>query len=344
MEYDKSSLRFLIETCRRNEFSAKQTHEFINTAWPEAVSLRRVQQIHAELEAGKEKKEDARGRPRSSRTDENISRVDACVVENPCCCIEFIAEETGIPWTTVRRILVEDLGLEWRIARWLPHKLTDDQKTARVTLCKEMLQTLKKRGSMARTVVIDEKIVYHDPVNNKEINAAWISPNDDQPVVYRRTQFSPKTMVVAAMSFTGKVHVKLVKKGETINSDAYITFLREVFHNFSRHKEPLHTDNILLIHDNARVHTSTAVREFLLSRGVTVLHQPPYSPDTNALDRFAFRAVEEKRHRRTFSTAVEVENHVTDVLKCFSSERLQHEFSELVDDLQSIMNCGGEYL
>lgn len=344
MEYDKSALRFLIETCRRNGFSAKQTHEFITTAWPDAVSLRRVQQILGELEERKEKKEDLRGRPRSSRTDDNISLVDACVVDNPCCSIEFIAEETGIPWTTVRRILIEDLSFQWKLARWLPHKLTEDQKAQRVTFCKAMLQTLKKRGSMAKTVVIDEKIVYHDPVNNKDINAGWIHPNDDQPVVYRRTQFSPKTMVLAAMTFTGKVHVNHVKKGETINSNAYIKFLQEVFHNFSRHNEPLHSDNILLIHDNARVHTSITVREFLQSRGVTVLHQPPYSPDTNALDRFAFRTVEEKRHRQTFLTSMEVANHVTDVLKSFSLERLHHEFSDLVDDLQSIINCGGEYL
>ncbi|CAK9252076.1 unnamed protein product [Sphagnum jensenii] len=172
-----------------------------------------------------------------------------------------------------------------------------DKSALRVTLCEAMLQTLKKRGSFIRTAVaIDEKIVYHDPVNNKDINAGWIDPNDYQPVVYRRTQFSPKMMVVAAMSFTGK--------------------------------SP----------------TSVAVLEFLLSTGVIVLHQTLYSPDTNPLDLFAFRTVEEKRHRQTFSTSMEVENHVTDVLTAFSLERLHHEFSDLVDDLNSIVNRSGDYL
>lgn len=344
MQYDKSALRFVIETCRRNSYSAKQTYDFINTAWPEAVTLRRVQQIHAELEAGVEKEEDRRGRPRTSRNEENIVKVDSCISVDPCLSLEAIELETGIPATSVRRILIEDLGLQWKLARWLPHKLSDSQKAERVAMCKAMLQMLKKQGAMRRVVVVDEKMVYHFPINTKCVNAGWVHPNDERPVVIRRTQFSAKTMIIAALTFTGKVHVEYVPHGESIDSSGYIHFLQAVFHNFSRHCQPLTSDDILVIHDNARVHVSQAVREFLASRNVTVLKQAPHSPDMNALDRFAFSAVEQKRHNRTFAGGEEVRHHVTDVFRGFSLERLQYEFSELVDDLQSIVNCHGDYL
>jgi hypothetical protein len=344
MEYDKSSLRFLVETCRKNSLTPTQTYEFISTAWPECVTLRRVQQIYAELTVAMEQKEDKRGRPRTSRTDENIALVEECINEDASQSLESIEAQTGIPATTVNRILVDDLGLKWKTAHWLPHKLSDEQKAKRVTMGSLMLKILKKHNTMSHIIVVDEKVVYHEPVNNKRINAAWVPPDGDKPVVYRRTQFSPKTMVVAAMTFTGKVHVEYVERGQSINSDAYIQFLRNVFHNFSRHRDPLKAEDVLLIHDNARVHVSVATRQFLDSRGVFVINQPPYSPDTNALDRFGFRAVEEKRHRLSFPSAPEVEGHVTDVLKGFSSERLVNEFHALLEHLQLIIDGGGAYV
>ena len=344
MQYEKSALRFLVETCRKNSMSASEAFEFISTAWPECVTLRRVQQIHAELCAGLEEKEDKRGRPRTSRTEENIAKVQECIDDDASQSVESIELETDIPASTVHRILLHDLGLQWTSAHWLPYNLSADQMAKRVTMARTMLKILKKRDSMNRVIVVDEKIVYHEPVNNKRINASWVNPGGDHPVVYRRTQFSPNTMVVAALTFNGKVHVESMERGQSINSDVYIQFLRNVFHNFSRHKDPLKAKDVLLIHDNARVHVSVATRHFLDSRGVFVINQPPYSPDTNALDRFGFRAVEEKRHRLTFSSAQEVKSHVTDVLKAFSKERLEREFNTLLEDLQVIINRGGAYV
>ncbi|CAG0886118.1 unnamed protein product [Darwinula stevensoni] len=57
-------------------------------------------EIHSELNSGIEKKEDGRGRPRTSRTEENITKVHECITEDPCCSLESIEMETdGIPAT-----------------------------------------------------------------------------------------------------------------------------------------------------------------------------------------------------------------------------------------------------
>ena len=58
MEFDRSALRILVETCRRNAFSAAETHAHITHAWGDVVSLRRVQQIMKELQEGVEKEGD----------------------------------------------------------------------------------------------------------------------------------------------------------------------------------------------------------------------------------------------------------------------------------------------
>jgi hypothetical protein len=78
-----------------------------------------------------------------------------------------------------------------------------------------------------------------------------------------------------------------MKMGGTINIDAYIKFL-QVFHFFHHHKQllhqrwltifALHSDNILLIHNNAIVNASSTVNEFLQSAGVSLFStNPPIS-------------------------------------------------------------------
>ena len=107
---------------------------------------------------------------------------------------------------------------------------------------------------------------------------------------------------------------------------------------------PLSANDCFLIHDNARVHTSRAVQEFLDSRNVFVIKQPPYSPDTNVLDRFGFTIVEQKRTRLDFEDENEVKSFVTDALRTISLGRLVDEFNKLLNDLRNITDSQGSYL
>jgi hypothetical protein len=345
MEWDKSSLRILVETCRRNGMGNSAMHGFITQAWGDVVSLRRVEQLTKNLHEGLVKKEDGRGFSRGeNRTEDAIKAVKKHVKKHASDSLDAIALAVDIPARTVHRILTEDLGFGWKTAKWIPHALSDAQRECRVERCSHLSTLLRRRDSKAHLLVIDEKIVYHEPVNTKCQNAAWVPPGGDQPVVVRRSQFDPKFMVIVAITFTGKVLVQALQRGDSVNADVYIAFLRRVFHNFSRHVSPLQTSDILLMHGNARVHTSAAVRHFLDKRGVTVCAQPPYSPDTNACDRFAFRIVEEKRVGHSFRCAEEVELFVTDTLKSLSQDRLDQEFLKLQRDLLSIVDAHGHYL
>jgi transposase len=349
MNYDKKSLKILVDACRRNGLSPIMSHDFITTAWPECVSLRRVEQIMKELQSTgddvpQSEKEETRGRPRLARTAENIAIVKDCITQHPNWSLDILENELDISSSTIHRILREELGLVWKIARWIPHLLTDAQKAKRVDMCKEVLKVLRRRSSMSRIIVVDEKIVYHTPIGTKNTNAAWITPGGDQPTIARRTQFDHKTMVVVAITFTGKVHSHCMLKGETIDSDAYIRFIEEVFRKFSRHVEPLTPSTAILMHDNARVHVSAKTQQFLAASGISVLNQPPYSPDVNALDRFAFTFLERKRKDITFADSNEVNTFVADTLKTLSLDRLKHEYETLQQDLKEIINKGGDYL
>ena len=48
-------------------------------------------------------------------------------------------------------------------------------------------------------------------------------------------------------------------------------------------------------HDNAHPHVAASVKTFLAGHNVCLLPQPPYSPDTNMLDRRVFSRLENNR-------------------------------------------------
>ena len=83
-----------------------------------------------------------------------------------------------------------------------------------------------------------------------------------------------------------------MKKGEKINSERYIQFLKSLYHNFSRHMKPLNWSISMLIQDNAQSHAARSTADFLQQKQLATIHQPHYSPDFNLLDRFVISYLE----------------------------------------------------
>jgi transposase len=203
---------------------------------------------------------------------------------------------------------------------------------------------MKKRTSLDRIVVIDEKYIFHRPIGTKKSNAQWVSPGGDQPTIAHRTHFDAKTWVIVAVTFSGKSCVQSLKKGDMVNSDTYIQFLRRMNHNFKRHVHPLDWKNTVLWHDNARVHTSRAVRDFLEDKGVTVVKQPPYSPDCNLLDRYIFSKLENERKHIHFESSDQVDQFVTGAVNSISIDSLHREYDRLKNHLDLVVRSKGVYL
>ncbi|GFS18130.1 transposase [Elysia marginata] len=73
--------------------------------------------------------------------------------------------------------------------------------------------------------------------------------------------------------------VDLLARGETVNSDSYIDTLKRLRPRRLRVRPDMDIGNVLLLHDNARPHSSIRTRETIASFGWTTLPHPSYLSD-----------------------------------------------------------------
>ena len=230
--------------------------------------------------------------------------------------------------------------------RWVPHELTEHQKEVRVKHA-NILKVLCQKDICARLIIIDEKWVYHRTVGTKNVNRRWVAADGDRgnrATVARRTIHDAKTMILVAICFDGKFVVDMLRHGETVDSVRYVDFLKKVHHTLSRRVDPLTWEDCLLQHDNARLHTSRFTSIFLSSKHVTLIPQPPYSPDFNLLDRWVFTKLENSRRDTNFEDENHVLQLVTDELRGLQEDDLKYQFTKFKTDLQAIIEAGGNYL
>ena len=98
------------------------------------------------FKAGKFSVEDdtRRGRPKtSSVTKANIAAVKIVVEQDTRLSVKDKASCTGISEGSVQTILKKRLDLRKVCARWVPHLLTEEQKTQRLKCVRELLKTYK---------------------------------------------------------------------------------------------------------------------------------------------------------------------------------------------------------
>ena len=83
------------------------------------------------------------GRPKTSVTKANIAAVKIVVEQDARLSVKDIASCTGISEGSVQTILKKHLDLRKVCARWVPHLLTEEQKTQRLKCARKLLKTYK---------------------------------------------------------------------------------------------------------------------------------------------------------------------------------------------------------
>jgi hypothetical protein len=79
------------------------------------------------------------GRPSTSRSENLIAQVTSIIRGNRRLTVREVAEEVRISIGSCHTILMEDLGMHWVSAKFVPSLLTDDRKLQRFSICENLL-------------------------------------------------------------------------------------------------------------------------------------------------------------------------------------------------------------
>ena len=142
----KTEICSYIKCRNRLNIDSKQIfNELCGIYGPQTISMRTVFRCVKAFKARKFSVEDDTrpGRPKTSVTKANIAAVKIVVKQDAQLSVKDIASCTGISEGSVQTVLKKHLDLRKVCARWVPHLLTEEQKTQCLKCARELLKTYK---------------------------------------------------------------------------------------------------------------------------------------------------------------------------------------------------------
>lgn len=238
------------------------------------------------------------GRPRTSRTEENIDVVKQSIRENPTQSTRKRSSALNLSRTSLQRILKKDLLLHpYKIQ--LVQELKDTDPMHRLNFANEMFD----RFTSFNNVLFSDEAHFH--INghvNKQNCRYWSCENPNRK--HERPLHSPKVTVWAAMSAHGIIGPYFFEdsrgRAVTVDSQRYVAMIENFFapelQNF-----PGFNTRTWFQQDGATAHTSNTampvVRQLFPSKVISRrgdIAWPPRSPDLTPMDFFLWGYLKSK--------------------------------------------------
>ena len=170
-------------------------------------------------------------------------------------------------------------------ARWVPHLLTEEQKTQRLKCARELLKTYKGCNSRAiSNLLTGDETWVHMFEPQRSDNKQWKRKDKKRPCIAKRTKSSKNMLYVIFFNSRGPVVQVPCPSGHTVTGRFYKnSVLKKVKEFYNKKRSSKGWSGVHRLHDNASSHKCEVVKSFLASE---VLNHPPYSPDQSPCDFF----------------------------------------------------------
>ena len=191
--------------------------------------------------------------------------------------VKDITSFTGISEGSVQTILKKRLDRRNVCARWVPHLLTEEQKTQRLKCARELLKTYK--GCNSRVIsdlqTGEETWVHMFEPQWRADNKQWKRKDKKLPCIAKRTIGSKKMLYAIFLNSSGPVVQVPCPSGHTVTGRFYKNSVLKKVKEFYNKKRPSKGwSGVHLLHDNASSHKCEVVKSFLASEKVKVLNHP----------------------------------------------------------------------
>lgn len=307
-----------------------------------------VYKWHGLFKQGRESIEDdsRSGRPIEATTPEIIAKVEKLILEDARLKKKQLAAMVGVSETSILNILHHHLGMTKVSARWVPRMLTPLQKRERVECSRQFLELCgdNKDEVMDRIVTGDETWVHHYEPESKQESMQWHKKGTPPPKKFKVSQSAGKIMATVFWDTEGILLIDYKDRGVTITGQYYASLLDRLKEAIKEKRRGKLSKGVLLLHDNAPVHTCHVATAAIHRCGFEKLNHPPYSPDLAPSDYYLFPKMKKELRGKKFGDDEEVKSAISAYFDSQDKSFFFDGINKLFERSEKCIKVKGEYI
>ena len=188
-------------------------------------------------------------------------------------------------------------------------------------------------------VTCNESWIYCYDLETKRQSSQWKHACSPRSKKARQSKSTHKLLMIPFFNSTDMIYMHWVPTGQTVNKEYYVEVLREFRKRFLGKRPALFKSSQWHFHqDNAPVHNSILVTDYLTKMDIKTVPHPPYSPALAPCDFWSFP----KLRGCCYETIEEMKEAVMKVIDTLTQEDFHGAFHKLLERYKCIA-AGGDY-
>jgi len=320
----------------------------VNVYGNSCPSLATVKRWHTEFKRGRESLDDdpKSGRPPTSINDKNIDAVHDLIMADRRITIDKIADILVISHGSVVSIIHDELDMRKVCAQWVPKLLRRGQMNTRVALAKLFLERFNTIWDQVRPRLVtgDETWVHHSERDSRQSGMEWRKKGEKGPKKPKIKSKPGKIMATFFWDFRGVIMVDYLPRGHTMTGEYYAGLMWKLRDQIKEKRRGMLAKGVLLLHDNARVHTCKTSKDTIMTCGYELIPHAPYSPDLAPSDYYLFPNLKNDKRSIEFESDNEVQEWVKRWIGSKSEDFFAKGIDGLLPRLEECIALRGNYL
>ncbi|XP_063533696.1 histone-lysine N-methyltransferase SETMAR-like [Cydia strobilella] len=238
---------------------------------------------------------------------------------------------------------VEDLGHDGRPVEVLTPENINSVQEKVLSDRRLKIREIAARLGLSKSTV--HRII-HDHLHmskSKRESMEWRFKNEKPPITEKVHQSTKKLMCTIFWDCHGILMVDFKERNTVINGAYYASLIHKLRAIKEKRRGKL-AKGVLLLHDNAPVHTAFVAKAAVRECGFTEVDHPPYSPDMAPSDYFLFPNLKRDLRGKKFFNDEELEAAVLGHFEDKTSRYFYKGIQMLIQRCQKCVDIKGDYI
>nr|XP_033324870.1 histone-lysine N-methyltransferase SETMAR-like [Megalopta genalis] len=284
------------------------------------------------------KEEPRLGRP--SDFDKDV--LNELLEQNPRQTTKELAEKLKVSQSTIIRQL-HALGKVSKLGVWVHRQLSDQNKAQRMSIATSLISRYKIEPFLDKIVTGSEKWIRYEAIVRKR---QLSDGNEKVTNVEPKTKYHGRKILLCIWwGCSGIIHFELLNRNNTVTPEIYVNQLERVQKKLQeKHPSLIEQKNVILLHDNDKLHSEKVTQQKILELGWSILPYPSCSSDLVPTDYYLFRLLQKAFDGESFKNTDQINKCVSNFFDSKYPDFYTHGIKQLPHRWQQVIDNNGDYI